>query len=385
MGIEATMRRKKGFKIFFVVILTLGDVIIPPVQPISNDSPPLSRLAIQTHLPHEAISITSDAEFTTYNFRGSGVVNDPYRIEGFNITSASDTLISIFGTTAYFRIANNLLNGLNSASTGICLLFVDHGTIINNTIEHVRGNGIRVDRSHNNTIRDNVVYANIQNCFLVSSNNNSITGNVFFNSTNSSLVIQDSHQNHLSQNSFYHNHGDGLQLNRSSDSRITHNFVYENISLGISLVESSDNQFLSNYLLNNTLQGIGIDGSSQNNTLRTNTFRGNHGSTHQAQDNGSNNLFLYNHWDEWNSPDTDSNNQVDSSYSIGGTSGQEDLYPLVRSPIHVLAPLVIVIPYNGESLIGNVSIVWVPSIDTYGHPLLYSVYYSSDGVKTGSS
>ncbi|MHA2227437.1 MAG: NosD domain-containing protein [Candidatus Hodarchaeales archaeon] len=389
MVLESTMIRSKQSKIFIMVILTLGFVAgveITPIHSVINnfvppDNPLLSSLSVHKYIPHGTISITSDAEFDTYNFMGSGDINDPYRIEGFNITSASDNLISIVGTTAYFLIANNLLNGLNTASAGISFLLVDHGTIVNNTIEHVSANGIRLDRSHNNTIRNNVVYANEQNCFLVSSNNISMTGNVFLNSTNSSVVIRDSHQNQISQNSFYNNHGSGLELNRSSESHISHNLVYENSALGISLVDSNSNQILNNYLLNNTLYGIGIDPSSQNNTIKTNTFLGNNAGIQQARDDGINNFFLYNHWGEWDSPDTDGNNLVDYAYSIGGSSNQQDLYPLVMPPTHVITPPVIVAPYNGESLSGNVSIVWVPSIDTYGHPLLYSVYYSSDAGK----
>ncbi|MHA1978463.1 MAG: right-handed parallel beta-helix repeat-containing protein [Candidatus Hodarchaeales archaeon] len=386
MVLESAILRNKHSKILIPVILTLGFVTGTEINiacpEINNQIPPghmlLSGVVIKEFIPQVSISITSDAEFVSYNFPGSGVVNDPYRIEGFNITSTSDNLISIVGTTAYFLITNNMLNGLNSALTGISFLFVDHGTIVNNTIENVSGNGIHLDNSHNNTIRKNVVYANHGHCLLISSNNNSISGNVFSNSTKSSVNIRDSHQNQIFQNSFHNNHGSGLQLNRSRESHISNNFLYENNALGISLVDSNNNNILNNYILNNTLHGIGVDVSSQNNIMKFNAFLGNNAGLKQASDDGIDNIFLYNNWEEWDFPDVDSNNLVDIPYSIGGLSNQQDLYPLVRPPAHLVAPLVIVTPYFGEALSGTVSILWIPSIDTYSHPLFYSVFYSSD-------
>ena len=69
------------------------------------------------------ITITSNAEFTSFGFPGTGTSNDPFLIEGFNLTSTSKVLISITQVSAYFIISNNILNGLNSTAVAISLLF----------------------------------------------------------------------------------------------------------------------------------------------------------------------------------------------------------------------------------------------------------------------
>ncbi|MHA2495219.1 MAG: right-handed parallel beta-helix repeat-containing protein [Candidatus Hodarchaeales archaeon] len=114
------------------------------------------RTTLQTYAPHAPISIFSDNEFVSLRFPGSGTFDDPYRIEGFNITNATRPLIEIRNTTAYFRISMNLLNGLNTATRGIYFDNVTHGAIENNLIASSR-EGILLKKSHYNTIRYNNV------------------------------------------------------------------------------------------------------------------------------------------------------------------------------------------------------------------------------------
>ena len=73
---------------------------------------------IQVFTPYEPITINSNDEFETHGFLGTGSWNDPYRIEGYNITDSNSDLIIIKNTTVTFRIANNYLNGMGTASTG---------------------------------------------------------------------------------------------------------------------------------------------------------------------------------------------------------------------------------------------------------------------------
>ncbi|MHA2327626.1 MAG: right-handed parallel beta-helix repeat-containing protein, partial [Candidatus Hodarchaeales archaeon] len=239
--------RFEQIKLFFAFILALGMIIgieIQPVQPSTGFHIPINhqslfKLNSLKFTPHDPISISSDTEFISRGFNGSGTIDDPYRIVGFNITSSSDNLISIGGTTAYFLIANNVLNGLNSASTGIYLLYADHGTVVNNTISHVKGEGILLDRSNKNTIKSNVIHNNERNFLLVSSNNNTVENSIFFNGTRSSVSIINSDQNYVSRNSICYNQDNGLFLNNSRNSQLKENFIYENKNYGLFLAGSS--------------------------------------------------------------------------------------------------------------------------------------------------
>ena len=44
---------------------------------------------ISSYTPHDPITIISNANFSDYGFPGSGTQEDPYRIEGYNISIAS--------------------------------------------------------------------------------------------------------------------------------------------------------------------------------------------------------------------------------------------------------------------------------------------------------
>ena len=88
----------------------------------------------QAYIERGPISITSDFQLNNSGFPGNGTIDDPIRIEGYNITSSSGTLISISDTTYYFRIANCLINGMSTAGDGISFSNVIHGSIDNNII-----------------------------------------------------------------------------------------------------------------------------------------------------------------------------------------------------------------------------------------------------------
>ena len=97
-------------------------------------------------------------------------------------------------------------------------------------------------------------------------------------------------------------------------------------------------------------------------------------------DDGSNNVFAYNYWSDWTSPDVDADGIVDTPYSIDGNSNNHDQYPLVVSPsVHYLTPPVLVFPVGGEVLSGEVTVLWTSSVETWGYDITYSLYYSLDG------
>ena len=54
--------------------------------------------SIQAYTPHAPISITSNGEFTTLSFPGTGTTSDPYIIQNLNITTESEVGILISDT-----------------------------------------------------------------------------------------------------------------------------------------------------------------------------------------------------------------------------------------------------------------------------------------------
>ncbi len=108
--------------------------------------------------PHDRISITSDSDFLV--FPGSGTAENPYVIEGYNITTG-DEGIYIRGTTKYFIIRNCYVD---AREYGIYIDDVADGTatVINNTCNNNNYYGI----SLSSTVRATVANNTFTNCGL---------------------------------------------------------------------------------------------------------------------------------------------------------------------------------------------------------------------------
>lgn len=123
--------------------------------------------------------------------------------------------------------------------------------------------------------------------------------------------------------------------------------------------------------------------------IHHNDFLGNGpNSTLQAFDNGLNNTFAFNYWDEWITPDSDEDGIVDDPYVIAGIANNQDSYPLAFPTLpqsHLLSIPKIISPSPGETLSGNFSIQWTPSVDSWGHSVHYSIFHSSDNGTTWTS
>ncbi len=104
--------------------------------------------------PHAAIDIDSDYDFITLGFPGSGTAEDPYVIEGYNITTTSHTGIYISGPTKYFTVRNCYVE---AEGYGIYIGHVADGTatVINNTFSNNGEYGINIHYSDNILIHHN--------------------------------------------------------------------------------------------------------------------------------------------------------------------------------------------------------------------------------------
>jgi len=110
-----------------------------------------------------------------------------------------------------------------------------------------------------------------------------------------------------------------------------------------------------------------------------NDFLDNHPGGHsQARDEGSNNVFAYNYWDDHDTTDRNGDGIADTPYAI---DGNQDSFPLtVPANIpHSLSAPTVLFPNGGETLQGTITLHWTPTNDTWGHSVTYTVSYSADG------
>ncbi|MFX1286644.1 MAG: right-handed parallel beta-helix repeat-containing protein, partial [Promethearchaeota archaeon] len=349
--------------------------------------PQLSINKNTEHQKYNRITILNDSAFGPigYNFPGTGTANDPYLIEGYNITDSSGTLIHIENTIVCFIIQDCILDGISKAHKGIYLHNVTQGTIFNNVLRNNYQSCYLYDSDYNNTIENNWISNTADVAIgLSNSRNNGVFDNEIQNSHRGIYVAPYSPYSQIFRNTITDVLSDGVYIGSDSSHSDVINNTLSNIggngvvlswwtrnheirgnlisnTSGAGIVLSSTNYgggaiISNNNILNSKHQGILFAGSnsgvpitrntivncagygiqfntsSDNNEVTWNTFLHNNGGGTQAYDNGTNNVFEYNHWNDHVGPDTDTDGFVDSGYSI--VNGNTDLHPRV-APIWI--------------------------------------------------
>ncbi len=265
---------------------------IPPTSPDiskgqAEDSGPQGSF-IPSYITHSPITITSNADFASQGFPGSGTPENPYLIEGYSITTG--TCVSIQDTDAYFVIRDCLLTG-GTTGKGVELDGVDHGEIQNNTIS---GNdfGVRFYESSGNTVvnntfsgnrygvyllysSDNIVVNNTisgnhYGVYLASSSNNTLVNNTISGNTSYGVSLSSSSNNTLVNNTISGNYYESVSLSFSSDNTLVNNTISGNY-IGVRFYESSGNTVVNNTISGNDYDGMRLSSSSDN-TLSSNIF-----------------------------------------------------------------------------------------------------------------
>ncbi|MFW9779503.1 MAG: right-handed parallel beta-helix repeat-containing protein, partial [Candidatus Heimdallarchaeota archaeon] len=136
-----------------------------------------------------------------------------------------------------------------------------------------------------------------------------------------------------------------------------------NMSIGVLAAYSSNLSIHNNQIFNNSGYGVSLI-KAENVTVERNDFIDNNpNGTSQANDDGINNIFAYNYWNEWTEPDSNGDGLVDLPYPIDGGANNQDLSPRTLPmqgsasslPDQLLITLVLVV-----SILGALSIsVWV--------------------------
>lgn len=153
---------------------------------------------------------------------GNGSKENPYIISGYNIKNHEHNYsLYLSNITLHFELRNNSLNSTNineknnDRDTGITLIEVKNGKIINNTISN-HGMGINLEHSDNNTLLNNEIKFNMgrNGVSLYESNFNVIKNNIILENKEWGLYIDDSNYNLIYQNQFIENKN---QVNDNAD------------------------------------------------------------------------------------------------------------------------------------------------------------------------
>ncbi len=231
-----------------MIALIGTSIVIPTFTPsFSRSEPSLMKLLLT---PHDPILITSDSELEV--FPGSGTVEDPYVIEGYNITSSTESGIFIMGTTKFFIISNCYID----AKTGISILEVAPGTatVRNNTCVNNDGVGIGLTLVGNASIINNTCNNNNIGISLLSSGSSTVANNTCNNNNLWGISISDSGSLTITNNICNNNKMKGIYAYDSDSSTFSNNTCNFNDE-GIYLTRS-DFSTIANNTCNNNKKGI---------------------------------------------------------------------------------------------------------------------------------
>ncbi|UJG41297.1 MAG: right-handed parallel beta-helix repeat-containing protein [Candidatus Heimdallarchaeum aukensis] len=233
------------------------------------------------------INITSDEDFSKYAYDGSGREEDPYIIEGYEITGQDVTGIYIANTTKYFIIRDCVIEG---TSQGIHIVNVSDGTalITNNICKNIVNQGIIVENTnyailHNNTCSESNMYGihsrfsdylileqntcnknGMCGIFVDYSTSTVIRKNIVIDNVLSGIIVQDTVKTLISQNYCFDNDGmGGIVLSRSLNATIINNICVDDFQVqdGINLY-NSDGFIIKNNTISYGRYGIFVSESS---------------------------------------------------------------------------------------------------------------------------
>ena len=157
MGMFMKTLYKSVSLLFIVTIIISSCYTNQPMTTGSYHQESTELLVKSDQVVRGPIIITSDADFVSQGFNGSGTLEDPFIIEGFRIATESDC-IAVSDTVSHFIIRNcELYSDEDRQGQGIYLNNVQYGRVENCTIWY-KSYGIQFENSNNCSAIDNRLY-----------------------------------------------------------------------------------------------------------------------------------------------------------------------------------------------------------------------------------
>ena len=262
-----------------------------------------------------------------------------------------------YGIYTYGGLSNEISNNIIEDNTqdGIALFHSDYTTVTGNTITNNGWRGVfLVESSHNtvtsctlhghsqsvelqsncegNIVSDNIMADNSESGIALSGTSfNTISGNTVYNNVYTGIYLYSATHETITDNTIRNNGRKGIELSSSDYNTISNNLIENNLEFGIIFYSSNYNTISENEIVNSALFGVIISSPSEGNTIEWNDMIGNNEPGSQAFDTGLNNVFQYNLWDDWQTPDDFAPfGIVDVPYPI--YADNEDPFPRTASP-----------------------------------------------------
>ncbi len=246
-------------------------------------------------------------------------------IENNTCLDGGDGIYVIYSTNT--EIINNYCA---KRTRGIYLQYSGNALIVNNTCSNNIGDGIQYENSPSVIVMDNIFNNNYRGILSENSERTIIMNNVCNNNDlEFGIGVVDSPYSQVTNNICNNNTWYSIAVHNSDFTNVTGNSCYDN-KVRMSIF-SRYCQVTYNHIENT--EDYGIEVLRDNNTIHHNNFIGNSlGLSPQGLDDGLNNQWFDsdtlegNHWDDWIGVGT---------YSLNGTAGAVDPYPLAN-PVNII-------------------------------------------------
>lgn len=275
----------------------------------------------------------------------------------------------------------HILNNICSIDTeewqgwvGINVAFKARNCLVkeNKVWNYKSGIGVGETSSNINIIKNRVWDMKYRGIYIGDSSSCSVIGNDIDDVEHDGILIK-SATDTVAKDNYVSNCGDnGIYLGTdprgiiTKGTRIVGNYIENSLDYGIKIFNATDTTITRNCLIYNRMSS---------DTYNPNAV--------QAYDNGKKSVWFSeengNYWYDWTTPDVDMDGVVDSPYSIDGTAGASDDYPLVWNfePVIKTPPNE---PINLTAKVGRTFsyLKWEDPLDNGNTPLLGFRIYRND-------
>ncbi|MHA2095932.1 MAG: right-handed parallel beta-helix repeat-containing protein [Candidatus Hodarchaeales archaeon] len=344
-------------------------------------------------------SVTSDSGIDLYYSTGNFISENELIRGGITIEGNQNEHY------IHSEIVNNTVNGklilywqnkngqIVPTNTGqIILVNCNDIKIINQNLSNI-SRGILIAFSTNILISgNNILNENRIGIYIYASQNCNISNNMILNNKRHGILILGSENIGIHDNNISYNDLEGILIENSNEVNISQNFISNNGNLGIYFYAVRRGIIFNNSLLSNRGAGVYLDNSKSFIISWNTMFENNKNPRHrpfwdtqaveELSSDTKENIFVFNYWSDWISPDIDNDGIIDEPYTL--FLNNHDPYPLSK-PIyenlpqrHLLHAPKILFPNGGETINGPVTIVWMAAVDSHMHQTTYDLLVSSE-------
>ena len=265
-------------------------------------------------------------------------------------TYSIDTSNKVNGKPVYFHLDSNNLNNADYLDPGQIILVNCNSSNVSEINISQSSYALTLLYCNNVSVLDCNFSDNFRGVYMGYSNNTDISRNIVDNNRQAGIYLEESNNNSISLNNISNNYDDqggpvppsrdevGIGFwNDSNNNTIDGNTINNN-KIGIYIGKGAENTVKGNYITENYEYGLFLEnylGSITTlNLIYCNSFNSN---GINAQDNGTTNMWdngtIGNSWDDYSGKDADDDGIGDTPYSVLGSAGSQDNYPIFWDPL----------------------------------------------------